>query len=51
MQALKISVLFCWVVVFSCAQQPAVNADRLEWSTRKRLYERETEMDDLGACG
>ena len=41
MQTLRLSVLFCWVVVFSCAEQPAVNADRLEWSNRDKASTKE----------
>ena len=33
MQALKISVLFCWIVIFSCAQRPAITAEKLQWMT------------------
>jgi thioredoxin-related protein len=29
MQTLKISLLFCWLVVFSCAEKPAVTAEEL----------------------
>ncbi|WP_207513296.1 thioredoxin family protein [Longitalea luteola] len=33
MQTLKISVLFCWIVVFSCAEKPAIKADKGNWIT------------------
>jgi hypothetical protein len=31
MQTLKMSVLFCWLVVFSCAEKPAVTAAKMKW--------------------
>src|SRR3982751_2067581 len=30
MQTLKVSLLFCWVVVFSCAEKPSINAKRMD---------------------
>ncbi|THU39928.1 DUF255 domain-containing protein [Niastella caeni] len=31
MQTLKMLVLFCWVVVFSCAEKPAIHAKEMKW--------------------
>jgi len=31
MQTLKMSVFFCWLVVFSCAEKPAVTAAKIKW--------------------
>ncbi len=31
MQTLKLSVLFCWLVVFSCAEKPALKGDKKNW--------------------
>src|SRR5688500_19886629 len=31
MQVLKMSVLFCWLGVFSCAEKPVVKAGGMEW--------------------
>lgn len=30
MQTLKLSVLFCWLVVFSCAEKPALPAEKMK---------------------
>jgi thioredoxin-related protein len=31
MQTLKLTVLFGWIIIFSCAQKPAAEADKLPW--------------------
>jgi thioredoxin-related protein len=31
MQTLKMLVLFCYTLIFSCAQRPAVTAEKLQW--------------------
>jgi thioredoxin-related protein len=35
MQTLKMSLLFCWVVVFSCAEEPAVKAGKEHWMQKE----------------
>lgn len=38
MQALKLSVLFGWVMIFSCAQKPAEKAaEKLKWMTLQQV--------------
>ncbi len=36
MQTLKMCLLFCWVVVFSCGEKPAVNAHKGNWMKKER---------------
>jgi thioredoxin-related protein len=33
MQTLKLMVLFGWLTIFSCAQKPAAEAEKLQWMT------------------
>ncbi len=33
MQALKLSVLFSWIMIFSCAQKPVERAEKMKWMT------------------
>jgi hypothetical protein len=35
MQTLKMSLLFCWVVVFSCGEKPAVTAANKNWMKKE----------------
>jgi thioredoxin-related protein len=37
MQALKLSVLFGWVIIFSCAQKPAEPAEKMKWLTLQQV--------------
>jgi thioredoxin-related protein len=32
MQTLKLSVLFCWLIVFSCGEKPALKAEKKDWN-------------------
>jgi len=33
MQTLKMSLLFCWIVVFSCAESPVMTTEKVQWLT------------------
>jgi thioredoxin-related protein len=35
MQTLKLSVLFCWIIVFSCGEKPAISANKMKWAKQK----------------
>jgi len=37
MQALKLSVLFSWVLIFSCAQKPVETAKKMKWMTLQEV--------------
>lgn len=39
MQALKLSVLFGWVVIFSCAQKPVDKAEKMKWMSLQQVEE------------
>lgn len=37
MQALKLSVLFCWIMIFSCAQKPVDRAEKMKWMSLQQV--------------
>jgi len=53
MQTLKLSLLFCWVVVFSCGEKPAVTAENGNWLKKEKAATAEKlkwmSLDDVQA--
>lgn len=39
MQALKLSVLFSWVIIFSCAQKPVEKTEKLRWMSLQEVQD------------
>src|SRR6188474_307275 len=49
MQTLKLSVLFCWLAVFSCAEKPALNAEKKNWKKTNAEKLKWMTLDDAAA--